>query len=265
MSTEIVQANGQGFENSKPFASISAFENAQRMAKALADSDLIPASYKGKVANVLIAMEYAASFGQNTSPLQVMQNLNIINGKPSPASPFLIALVASSGKFSPLRYEEGEEGYITYNQKKIINKTCRAYATDLATNEVLYGPKISMEMAAGEGWLKNPKWTTMPEVMLTYRAASFWTRKHAGHITMGMHSEEEVADWGKVKSADTPLVKQINEQVAKPKPIKVTPQPTELGEVIVPVSADEPLPSNEPAPTFTESENDFPEGEPQDF
>jgi len=45
------------------FASSSNFENAQRMAKALASSSMVPEAYRGNLPNVLIAIELASRIG----------------------------------------------------------------------------------------------------------------------------------------------------------------------------------------------------------
>jgi hypothetical protein len=51
-------------------------------------------------------------------------------------------------------------------------------------------------MAKAEGWVsrKGSKWATMPELMLMYRAASFFGRLYAPEVLMGMHSMEEIQD-----------------------------------------------------------------------
>jgi hypothetical protein len=51
-------------------------------------------------------------------------------------------------------------------------------------------------MAKAEGWYsKNgSKWQTMPDQMLRYRAASFFVRSYAPELSLGIHTEHEVAD-----------------------------------------------------------------------
>lgn len=161
------------------------FEHAQRVAKMLASSNLIPANYQGNIQNTMIAMEMANRIG--ASPLMVMQNLNIIQGKPSWSSSFIIASLNSCKRFSPLRFEmtgEGEE----YG--------CYAWAFGTGTNEKLEGPKVTWAMVKAEGWLTKPgsKWKTMPELMFRYRAAAFFGRLYAPDILMGMQTVEEVVD-----------------------------------------------------------------------
>jgi len=163
------------------FASGQAFELAQRMAKALASSDLVPQQYRGNVSNTLLALEIAQRIG--ASPLMVMQNLNIIHGRPSWSSQFIIAALNSCGRFSPLRF-------------RLEGDTCTAYAIEKATGEVLEGPPVSLAMAKAEGWStkSGSKWQTMPELMLRYRAAAFFGRLYAPDVLMGVYSADEVVE-----------------------------------------------------------------------
>lgn len=164
---------------------VATFEHAQRVAKMLASSSLIPKEYQNNIANTMIALEMANRIG--ASPLQVMQNLYIVHGKPGWSSSFIIASLNASKKFSSIRFEMGGEG---------DEYGCYAWAYDVQKNEKLLGPKITMKMAKLEGWVdKNgSKWKTMPELMLRYRAAAFFGRLYAPEIMMGMQTMEEVID-----------------------------------------------------------------------
>jgi hypothetical protein len=178
------------------FASQQNFVAAQRIAKALASSSLVPKAYQGPngVANCLVAMELASRTG--ASVLMVMQNLHVIQGRPSWSAAFLIASINSCGRFSPLRYQfQGSEAQAGWR--------CRAVARDLASGDILEGEWITWEMVHGEGWLAKPgsKWKTMPGQMIRYRAASFWVRTYAPEISIGMHSAEEVADTFEARSS----------------------------------------------------------------
>ncbi len=168
-----------------PFGSQSAFEASQRMAKALASSSLIPKEYQGNLPNTMIALELAARTG--SSPFIVMQNLDIIHGRPSWRATYLIGTVNSCGRFSPLRFvKEGKPDTDDFG--------CRAVAKDKESGEDLVGALITIGMAKAEGWYaKNgSKWKTMPEQMLMYRAASFWTRVYAPEISLGMATSDEL-------------------------------------------------------------------------
>ncbi len=169
------------------FSSLQGFELAQRAAKLLAQSSLVPKEYQGNLPNCVIALNMATRM--NADPLMVMQNLYIVNGRPGWSSQFLISTFNTSGKFSALRYEwVGEEGKDSWG--------CRAWAIEKATGQKLVGATVTIGLAKKEGWYnKNgSKWQTMPEQMLMYRAASWFIRAYAPELAMGMHTVEELGD-----------------------------------------------------------------------
>jgi hypothetical protein len=194
------------------FANTGVFGAAFEVAERLAKSTLIPKEYRDKPENVFIALEIANRKG--ISPLAVMQNLNVIDGRPSWSSAFIMTAVNLSGQYShPLRFafehlgeKEVEYEYWTYGvgdkrekrtgKTKVQNTTCRAYTTERATGEVITGPTVSMEMAVKEGWYtkSGSKWKTMPEVMLRYRAAAFFARTNCPEVIEGLHTADEVED-----------------------------------------------------------------------
>ncbi len=180
----------------------SKFELAQRQAAALSSSDLVPKQYQNNVPNCLIAMEIAERIGSGI--FAVMQNLDIIQGKPGFKSSFLIATVNASGRWKPLKFEFfGEENTDEWG--------CRAYSEDKDTGEKCVGPKITIKIAKDEKWYgrNGSKWQTMPELMLHYRAAAFWQRIYAPELSLGMHTVEEVGDiqqaQAQVVSTETPI------------------------------------------------------------
>ena len=176
---------GQAVAQSSFFTNLEAFEAGQRICKMLSSSSLVPTAYQGNIANTFIALEMATRTG--SSPLAVMQNLYIVHGRPAWSAQFVIAALNACGKFSPLRFEIAGEG---------DKRTCKAWAVEHGTGERLEGPPVSVEMAKAEGWYgKNgSKWQTMPELMLRYRAATFFGRLYAPDILMGMRTSEELHD-----------------------------------------------------------------------
>lgn len=169
------------------FSDLAGFELAQRAAKALAASSLVPQNYQGNLADCIVALELAQRIG--ASPLMVMQNLYIVHGRPAWSSQFLIAAVNQCGRYTALQYEwTGERDKDSW--------TCRAYAKDKATGERVQGPSVSIKMAKDEGWYnKNgSKWKTIPELMLMYRAATFFARTNAPELTMGLTTQEEAGE-----------------------------------------------------------------------
>lgn len=182
-NTELATTQQNNEQPIQAFSSMVNFEIAQRMAKALSESDLVPTIYKGKLSNCLVALEIAQRC--QASVLMVMQNLHIIQGKPSWSSQYIIAALNSCGKFSPLRFKLNPE-----------KTECSAFAIELRTGETLEGPSVSIALAKAEGWIdKNgSKWKTMPEMMLRYRSASFFGKLYAPEILMGLQTKEENED-----------------------------------------------------------------------
>lgn len=176
------QQNDQALE---VFSNRANFELAQRMATALSQSSLVPEAYRGNIPNCLIVLEMANRIG--CSPLMAAQNLDIINGRPSWRSTFIIASINSCGRFSPLRFTMRGEG---------MARACVASVIEKATGEILEGPEVSMAMAKAEGWYdkSGSKWKTMPELMLRYRAAAFFGRLYAPEMLLGMQTAEENSD-----------------------------------------------------------------------
>ena len=167
------------------FFSLATFSDAHKVAGVLAKSKLIPANFQNNVPDCIIAMEMSQRIG--ASIFSVMQSLYIVHGRPTWSAQFIIASLNSCGRFSPLRFEIEGKG---------DDRVCYAWAIERGTNERLEGPPVSIQMAVREGWMgKNgSKWQTMPELMLRYRAATFFGRLYAPDILMGMRTQEELLD-----------------------------------------------------------------------
>lgn len=169
------------------FSTSENFDHYQRMAKGLAQSDMIPKGYQNNIPNVLIALDIANQM--QTSPLTVMQNMDVIHGKPSWSSKYIIGLLKSYPKLKHIVFNKvGKKGsqdwgyYVT--------------AVDTETGATLEGTTVDMQMATAEGWVNKSgsKWKTMPELMLQYRAAAFFCRINAPEILFGFHTSDEIQD-----------------------------------------------------------------------
>ncbi|MGO3712872.1 MULTISPECIES: hypothetical protein [Alcaligenes] len=230
-STSLAQArNAAGrTEVSMGFGNSDSFELMQRAAKLLSSSTLVPAAYRSVIektdrygnvtdsrqnpnalANAVVALNMANRMGAD--PLMVMQNLYIVEGRPSWSSQWIIAAINGCGRFSPLRFDIKNRGkrqieYVTFvwenrqrqevrNTIEVEDKVCVAWAIEKETGERLESPPVSIEMAVKEGWYtKNgSKWQTMDEVMLRYRTASFFGKLYAPELLMGLQSAEEAQE-----------------------------------------------------------------------
>lgn len=252
------------------FRNAETFELAQRMAKMLSWSTLVPTDYQAQVqdqsgkwvdnpvalGNCVIAIEIASRLGK--SPMMVMQNLDVIYGRPSFRATFVTALVNESPLFSRLKkQEEGELGTDSYR--------VRAYATELATGDTLYGTWITPAMVKAEGWAnkKGSKWVSMPQQMYWYRAATFWCREHAPDLLLGMQTADEAEDIGDLRVVPTAVTKprakstaantRLNAVIDHPPTEGTRSQEAAPAETASPED-DEPLPSgDEPEPEPVEA------------
>lgn len=178
------------------FGSIEGFEAGQRIAKVFASSSFVPDVYKGNIGNCMIGLNMAIRM--NADPLMVLQNLVVVHGTPTFEAKFAIACFNATGRYSTLSYAEvGERGKDTWGMY--------AYAIELKTGEVKKGPVVTIQMAKDEGWYsRNPKWKSIPELMLRYRSASWFIRTTDSGIMMGFQTRDEVedTDWEEIHATN---------------------------------------------------------------
>jgi hypothetical protein len=219
------------------------FQVAQRMAQALASSTIVPKEYHDNLGNCIIALEMANRL--STSPMMVMQNLYIVNGRPAWSSQYIIAMINASKKYkTELQFD------LTGSGKTMA---CTAWAEDYNGHKVT-GPTITMEMAEDEGWTtrNGSKWKTMPEVMIRYRAASFFGRLNCPDMIMGIYSTDEAVEIGPDEYREIDPAQRVQEEIkekANGVPIDISMDP-KTGEVLNEkgsVSKDDPEPLAEPS------------------
>ena len=223
----VTKTEGAALSVTMGFNDLASFEFMQRTAKMFSASTMVPTAYQAMVtkgygdraqiepnpaaiSNCMIALDMSQRM--NANPLMIMQNLHIIEGRPSWSSQFIIAAINNCGKFSPLRFDlqwldEIDATYSTFewedrkkvekkHKVRIKNARCVAWAIEKATGERLESAPVTMEMAVNEGWFgKNgSKWKSMPDLMMRYRSAAFFGRIYAPELLMGLPTAEEMHD-----------------------------------------------------------------------
>ena len=154
-------------------------DKAYKFANIFAQSDIVPAHYRGKPENTFIAVQTA--YRMNLDPMLIMQNTYVVSGKLGMNSTFAISLANSSGIFdSGIRYKLEGSG----DTLKVT-----AYAKVKATGEEI-SYTIAMSEAVAEGWTKNSKYKTLPELMLRYRAAVLLITTHLPESLNGSYLGE---------------------------------------------------------------------------
>lgn len=158
---------------------IGSLKDAMEYAKLISESDLAPKDYRGKAGNVLIAMQFGSEVG--LLPLQAIQNISVINGRPAIWGDAMIALVQNH----PL---------CEYIKEYIKDST--AYCTVKRRGEDEYTYQFSKEDAKQANLLGKPGvWQQYPNRMLQMRARGFALRDKFSDILKGIAMREEVEDY----------------------------------------------------------------------
>lgn len=184
------------------FSSASMYGEYHKIAVNLAGSTLIPKEFQGNASNVMIALNLSSRMGAD--PLAIMQSMYIVHGKPSFSASFIGGILEESGKFEFLEYRyQGTEGKDDYG--------CRIVTTVKSSGQEIHGPLITVAMAKAEGWWgkSGSKWPTLTETMLGNRAITFFARRYAGSILLGMSSTDELEDIRDInpKDGQAPMTK----------------------------------------------------------
>lgn len=154
------------------------FEQALTFADYLADSELVPKDFRGKPGNCLIAMQWGSELG--LKPLQALQNLAIINGRPCLWGDAVIALVRGSALCESII--ETDDGNVA---------TCRVKRRGEPEQVRTFG----MDDAKLAGLLgKQGPWTQYPKRMRQMRARAFALRDVFPDVLRGIAVAEEVMD-----------------------------------------------------------------------
>lgn len=180
MTTELQPT---GDKNS--FLSPNNFEHYFRIANMMSKSDMVPKAYKDKPQDALIAMELGRTW--NLGPLQAIQNIAVINGKPCAYGDLVIAICSSHPDFenieeSPIHGENGKVmGYVCTVKRKGRSPVTQSFTVEQAT-------------AAGL-WGRQGPWKQYPERMLQMRARGFALRDSFADALNGVRIAEEVIDY----------------------------------------------------------------------
>lgn len=174
------------------FTNKDSFDMALRGAMALSKSTIVPTTYQGKPENCFIAVNMANRMG--VDPMVVMQNLYVVQGKPSWSGQACKMLIENCGRFKDIKHiYTGEKGKDSWG--------CYLQGIRISDGELVKGSEVTIDIAKKEGWYgkSGSKWQTMPEIMLAYRAAAWFARVNCPEALMGMSTAEENNDSVKEK------------------------------------------------------------------
>lgn len=198
MSTELTLSGDK-----QSYLSQENFEHFYRMANMIAQSSMVPKAYAGKPQDVLISMEMGRSLG--LSPLSAVQNIAVINGKPSLYGDAVLAVCSGHPDFENIEEEPILEGNKTIGYICTVKRKGRSAVTQSFT--------IEQATAAGL-WGRMGPWKQYPERMLQMRARAFALRDSFADALGGVRVVEEVQDFKEVKDI-TPKKEKSNQAKAE--------------------------------------------------
>jgi hypothetical protein len=160
---------------------VDTFDNAWRLAQAFASSELVPKMYQGKPENALVAMTMGAELG--LKPLQALQNIAVINGKPGIYGDAGKAILLANG--CTIEEDDGET----------IKARGVARCTITRPGHAPCSRTFSMENARTAKLIgKEGPWTLYPERQMAWRAFWFAARDVAADLLKGFSGFEEIRD-----------------------------------------------------------------------
>ena len=213
-------------------------------AKLVAHSSMVPKQFQGNVGDVIVAMQMGAELG--LSPMASLQNIAVINGRPSLWGDAMLALVQSN--------PDCEDVVETFD-----DKTMTATCTFKRKGRAAVVRRFSMEDAKTAGlWGKQGPWQQYPKRMLQLRARGFTLRDGAPDWLRGIISAEEAGDtitmpaaeWREPSSGagDVPGTVHFGSGPAKPAPVDADVVDPKTGEVKTEAAPSTTAAEQKPAP-----------------
>lgn len=170
-------------------------DEALRYSDLIAQSNFCPKEYRGRAGDVLVAVQYGLELG--ILPLQALQGIAVINGKPTIYGDLALAVVRGSGLLE--NFEESDPAEAAKAGKAICRAKRKGQASPIERT-------FSVQDAKGAGlWGKAGPWTQYPGRMLVMRARSWMLRDGFADALKGLQLREEVQDYHDVKADVTVL------------------------------------------------------------
>jgi len=199
----------------------SSLKEAMEYAQIIANSTMVPKNYQGKPGDILVAVQMGAELG--LKPIQALQNIAVINGKPSVYGDALLALVQAHPSFEDVKEAFDE-------------KTNTAFCSVKRKNQDEYTVSFSSEDAKKAGlWGKAGPWSQYPKRMLQMRARSFALRDKFADALSGLIMAEEAQDYSTISDV-TPKTQTLNSKLDE----LINDQVQEVKEMVTPVEKPNP-------------------------
>jgi len=174
---------------------LQSFDDAMRFASLVSKSDFAPKDFKGKPESCLLAIQHGSEVG--LSPMQSLQSIAVINGRPTIWGDAALALVQSSPVCEYVReYMEGEGDNLT--------AVCEAKRRGYPAPTTVRFSVVDAKRAGLAG--KAGPWSQYPARMLALRARGFALRNAFADALRGLITAEEAQDYPTPEPAREPVV-----------------------------------------------------------
>jgi hypothetical protein len=189
-----------------------------RLAQFIAKSELAPKNFRGKPEDVLVAMQMGAELG--LAPMQALQSIAVINGRPSLWGDGLLALIVASPLY------EGHDEFFEVGGDRCDGLTAEDLAVDSTAAICVFTRRgkpepVTRRFTVGQAkkaglWSKPGPWQDYPDRMLALRARGFAARDAFADLLRGIRSAEEVRDLPVVDEfpREAPTVHRLSERPA---------------------------------------------------
>ena len=157
-------------------------------AKIISNSELAPKDYRNKLENCMVAIMMGRELG--LSPMQALQGIAVINGRPSVWGDALWALVLSHPEYGGCDEEVTEA-----EAKCVLRRIRRGVASSVTETFSMADAKKAGLVGEKDGEGKNTPWKTYPKRMMMWRARTFAARSLYADALKGLSSAEEVGDY----------------------------------------------------------------------
>jgi hypothetical protein len=179
----------------------ASLNEAMQMADMLAKSQMVPKCYQNKPQDTLVAMMMGSELGLN--PIQSLQNIAVINGKPAIYGDALLALVQNHPKFG---------GHEEQFDEQSMTATCTVWRKG---EQKPHSVSFSQADAQKAGlWGKQGPWQNYPKRMLMWRARGYALRDKFADALGGLITVEEAQDIPEEREINPRPVQ--SEQLARP-------------------------------------------------
>lgn len=184
---------------------ISSTAEAFLFAHMMSEAKMLPPNVSEMQAGIAIV----AGLSLKLDPFQAVQNIAVVNNRPTLWGDALVALVSASGEI-----EDENVQWFTGNDGKRV--ACRVTIKRKGRKSPYEG-EFSLGMAAASGLLNRPVWKANPQRMLFVRARTFALRNGFADLIMGVgvREEEEDAAYAESVPAEAQAVEKLPQRLAK--------------------------------------------------